>query len=391
MQIFVLGIQHSGARQVSRLLNLMGVSFDPSRPAPAEVVWESAALGPIHDRVLDECIPAWHASARTLSDADAERFREDARRVIADRDHHRPWAVSESRLSFAFKFWRPLLEAPLCVFAHRPVEEVVGPLSFSLEVPMTLAAALWEAASREAAATTSGLPRVVVSIKRLREDPDSEVDRLVRACAELGLSHLRTPSDAELAAIVEGLAVDDAASSLTFVPSEEQAALAAAFEDDSILDIPYLAPLSHTSIDLIELWQRVLPSALGETADIGASDVDSEHDRYSALAERHAELTAELEKARLELGMERERVRVFEKDLAQARARIPGFEAELKDAEGKVRSEIKRRREVEAAYQKCKKKYRHAQDTVSAMEHSKTWKIGKLIASPISVFRRTSA
>lgn len=108
------------------------------------------------------------------------RFRERARETVRDLDRHGSWVIKDPRLCLLFPFWREILERPLCVLIHREPLAVARSLAARDGLAIPYGIALWERYTREALASTRGLPRILVSHRELMADPEATLRRLYR-------------------------------------------------------------------------------------------------------------------------------------------------------------------------------------------------------------------
>jgi GT2 family glycosyltransferase/glycosyltransferase involved in cell wall biosynthesis len=209
MQIIVLGMHRSGTSATARLINLMGASVGHpdliGRPAQdnAKGFWERSDVRDLNDRLLARNSASWDDP--TVAGLSVDPAPEDATElanIIFALDADRPWVVKDPRLCLTFPIWRPLLEAPVCVFPLRHPEEVAGSLRERNGFPATLSLALWERYTLSAIASARGLPVIWVDYSRLVAQPEAFTTTMHADLQAAGCTGLRLPSSRELAAFV---------------------------------------------------------------------------------------------------------------------------------------------------------------------------------------------
>ncbi len=214
MQIIVLGMHRSGTSAVARLLNMMGAYFAPPELAmPANEdnekgYWERWDVFGLHEDMLRELGWAWDRisrfDARRLVEPDfVAKFRPQAERILLDLDARRPWMLKDPRINLLLPFWKPLLEAPVCVHVHRSPIQVAQSLHKREGFPLSLGLALWEQYSLLGLAHSEAIPRLLVSYHDLMTQPVETLQRLHAQLMELQVQGLRLPSAREIEAFIE--------------------------------------------------------------------------------------------------------------------------------------------------------------------------------------------
>jgi hypothetical protein len=214
MQLIVLGMHRSGTSVLARLLNLMGAYFGPegagtgANPENPKGFWERRDVRNLNDHVLQSVGCDWNRvlgfDPRALPEALAAEFARRASRLVLEMDAHRPWLLKEPRLCLLLPLWREVLDAPACIHIHRHPVEVAASLRARNGIPIEAGLALWERYVRDALAASSGLPAVMVSHRQLMQQPGEAVRQLLTRLEAIGETGLRMPSEAEVAAFVEG-------------------------------------------------------------------------------------------------------------------------------------------------------------------------------------------
>lgn len=287
-QVVVLGMHRSGTSALTALLQLMGLwagdegDFPPADEHNQEGYWEHRGIWSVDEAILRTLGASWsEALALDLSrleDGLLARFRERARAVVRDLDAHGSWVVKDPRLCVLFPFWREVLERPVGVLLYREPLPVARSLAARDGFPIPFGIALWELYTREALASTRGLPRVLISHEELMADPLAVLQRVHR---DLGIAGLRLPSAGEVRAVVNPDLVhhprDPEAERAWLTPP--QAGLLEALRDGGALALDPVPPLSVGSRELLASWQgmQATTRSLRErfAAEIHAAEVTS--------------------------------------------------------------------------------------------------------------------
>src|SRR5258707_14112888 len=107
------------------------------------------------------------------------------------------------RRAVLFPIWRQGVERPICVLIWREPSAVARSIARRDGLPLAVGLALWEEYNRMMVASTSGLPRVLVSYQELVADPVVAVGRLHRDLVKAGAVDLRLPEAEELLATID--------------------------------------------------------------------------------------------------------------------------------------------------------------------------------------------
>ena len=302
-QLVVLGMHRSGTSVLTSLLRLLGLwaggeeDFPPADDHNQEGYWEHRGVWSVDEAILRTLDASWSEVAdldlSRLDEALSARFRERAREVVRDLDRHGSWVVKDPRLCLLFPFWREILERPVGVLIHRDPLPVARSLAARDGIPIPLGIALWEKYTREALASTLGLPRALVSHRELMADPVATLHRLRERLARLdvlGLEGLRAPSAEEIRAVVNPSLVhhssDPGAERAYLTPP--QLDLLDALADGSALDLDPVPPLSDGARELLASYQDLQSTARGLRDQLAAQA------QAVAVASREADVQAAL-------------------------------------------------------------------------------------------------
>ncbi len=212
-QVVVVGMHRSGTSLMARLLHAMGCyAGEEDQLPPPDVFnptgyWEHRDVWALDEEILAALDATWLDPGK----ADLGRLTEKARkdfvkraRVIVDAfDAHGSWVMKDPRLAVLFPIWRQALERPICVLIWREPSAVARSIARRDGLPLAVGLALWEEYNRMMVASTSGLPRVLVSYQELVADPVEAVGRLHRDLVKAGAVDLRLPEAEELLAMID--------------------------------------------------------------------------------------------------------------------------------------------------------------------------------------------
>jgi hypothetical protein len=157
------------------------------------------------------------------------------------------------------------------VLIHREPLPVARSLAARDGLPIPYGIALWEKYTREALASTLGLPRVLVSHRELMADP---VATLRGLHGHLALAGLHLPGEEEIRAVVNPALVhhprDPGAERAYLTPPQIE--LLDALADGSALGLDPVPPLSAGARDLLASYQSLQDTARGLRDQIAARD-----------------------------------------------------------------------------------------------------------------------
>lgn len=264
MQIIILGMHRSGTSTVARLLNMMGAYFAPPELAmPANEnnekgYWERWDVFWLHENMLRELGWAWDRvsgfDAQCLAEPDfVAKFRPRAEKILLDLDARRPWMFKDPRLNLLLPFWKPLLEAPVCIHVHRSPIQVAQSLHKREGFPLSMGLALWEQYSLLGLAHSEGIPRVLVSYHELMAQPVETTRRLHAQLLELQVQGLRLPSVREIEAFIEPRLYHQQGNPAlqSSYANAQQARLDQAFNDGDVLSLSPLPTLSAGATEIL--------------------------------------------------------------------------------------------------------------------------------------------
>jgi hypothetical protein len=254
------------------LLRLLGLwageadDFPPADDHNQAGYWEHRGVWSVDEAILQALAATWSEIANLdLSRLDEEQraeFRERAREIVRILDPHGAWVIKDPRLCLLFPFWREILVHPLCVLIYREPLPVARSLAARDGISIPYGMALWERYTREALASTLGLPRILVSHRELMADPESVLRRLHRNLLQLGgpeLARFSLPTAEEIHAVVDPALVHhphEPEGQRLFLNSP-QIDLLEALRDGTALDLDPVPPLSAGARDLLAAHQRL--------------------------------------------------------------------------------------------------------------------------------------
>lgn len=272
-QVAVLGMHRSGTSALTSLLQSMGFwaggeeDFPPADDHNEAGYWEYRGVWSIDEAILRTLGTSWSGSVdldlSRLQEGTRALFQERARKVVEDLDRQGPWVVKDPRLCLLFPFWREILERPFCVLIYRDPLPVARSLAARDRFAIPFGIALWERYTREALASTRGVPRVLISHRELMADPEATLRRLHRHLArhspELA-ARLRVPAAEEVRAVLDPSLVHHppAPEVERSYLNPPQIALLEALADGSALDLDPVPPLSAGARDLLAAYQSLL-------------------------------------------------------------------------------------------------------------------------------------
>ena len=248
MQLLVMGMHRSGTSALTGVLSLCGayVGTDdrlltPSRHNP-KGFWEICDVKRLNDLLLHDMGCDWQRvlalGARQPTAAALAAFHAGASTVVGDLERFRPWAMKDPRLCITLPWWRPHLEAPVCILTHRNPVEIARSLAARNRTPEPFGVALWERYMQMALSATSGLPRIVIGHDRLLRQPVETTARLIETLKGLGVTGMEMPDSATITGFIDSAlhrhAADDA--ELEGALTCEQRALHVSLRDGNDLD-----------------------------------------------------------------------------------------------------------------------------------------------------------
>lgn len=204
--ILVMGMHRSGTSAMTRVLNLHGVALGDNLldPAPdnARGFWEKRAVVEVHERLLAGLERNWK-DPRPLPEGwrqteAAARASTEIEAIVDSFAGEAVFAVKDPRLCEFAELWLPILHArgipTAVVLVVRHPMEVAESIQVRDGWTRDLSWLMWSRSTIDAWATTSHVPRCVVSYDRLLEDWPSV---MARTAAQL---HLQWPISSEAAA-----------------------------------------------------------------------------------------------------------------------------------------------------------------------------------------------
>jgi hypothetical protein len=386
-QVVVLGMHRSGTSALTGLLRLMGLwageegDFPPADEHNEAGYWEHRGVWSVDEAILQALGASWSEVAdldlSRLGEGLRTRLTERAREIVRELDRQGSWVVKDPRLCLLFPFWREILEHPFCVLIYREPLPVARSLAARDGFPISYSIALWEKHTRDALASTLGLPRVLLSHRELMADPVATLRRLHGHLARHRpeLSRLRLPTAEEIRAVLDPALVhhphEPETERLYLTPP--QLDLLDALADGSALDLNPVPPLSAGARDLLSAYQ----SRLATTRSL--------RDQLTAQTHRAASLQQAQEGLRI---AHEDALASGAADLQGARCALASSEADLQRARDELASGAADLQRARLALDSGAEDLRRALfwldelDTIfSALLDSRSWKIGRALTS----------
>lgn len=206
MELFVLGMHHSGVEECASLLEHMGVQHVP--PAP---VWNASSCstrpkgreeGPtVHASVMRTAGlhpfrfhgTDLHRAVAALSDTEAEPVFLVARQLA--RTH--PSMIADPLLTFLLPIYRRVSPASVCVYVYRNPLEVAETLRANEAIPVTAGVALWHKYVALGLRATAGMTRILLDHRQVLTNPGAAALWLYQRLKDIGFSSLHHPSEYE--------------------------------------------------------------------------------------------------------------------------------------------------------------------------------------------------
>lgn len=211
MQILLLGMPHSGASLVARILGAMGITLAPEelRHTPDEKIsacWERSEAGRLHQRLFQSLewdwdkVSAFHLEK--IAGGTRRAFETQARALVDEWDSRRPWMLYDPGLCLLAPLWRPLLDQPVYVYVYRHPGQIAQALHARYGYSIPVGLALWEKYTVQSLAETQGVPCILVSYHDLLKDPGVGARRLYKRLRKHGLPEGKPPSTRTIQAVM---------------------------------------------------------------------------------------------------------------------------------------------------------------------------------------------
>jgi hypothetical protein len=272
-QVVVLGMHRSGTSALAGLLRLAGLwageadDFAPADDHNQAGYWEHRGVRSVNEAILHTLGARWSEVAdldlSRLGEGSLARFKERAQKIVQDLDGHGSWVIKDPRLCLLFPFWRDILEHPFCVLIYREPLPVARSLAARDGFPIPFGIALWELYTREALASTRGLPRVLISFRKLMADPAATLCRLRCHLVRHGLelAQFQVPTAKEVRAVLDPALVHHPHEPERPYLTPPQLDLLDALANGTALDLDPVPPLSAGARDLLAAYQSLLATA----------------------------------------------------------------------------------------------------------------------------------
>jgi hypothetical protein len=210
-QLLVLGMHHSGTSLLCRALTLMNVyggerhDFHLMQGENPPKWWERKDVINLNLMLVrpsagerDKWFSGFGYVASAVDNATNRIFEHRARKVVDKLNRHRPWVTKEPRLSVTMRHWRPLLDAPVCVFLYRhPMAVTAGLMRHWPVVNRRFSEQewllLWEKYTVGALRGCAGLPLVLVSHEHLAQAPHEALRLLRDDLQHIGVANVQLP------------------------------------------------------------------------------------------------------------------------------------------------------------------------------------------------------
>lgn len=376
-QVVILGMHRSGTSVLTGLLRLMGLwageeeDFPPADKHNEAGYWEHRGVWSVDEAILQTLGTSWSEAVdldlSRLDEGLRTRFRERAREIVRDLDRHGSWVVKDPRLCLLLPFWREILEHPFCVLIYREPLPVARSLAARDGFPIPYGIALWEMYTREALASTRGLPRVLVSHRELMEHPAATLRRLHRHLVQHRpeLVRLQAPTAEEIRTVLDPALVHHSHEPERSYLTSPQLDLLNALADGSALDLDPVPPLSAGARDLLTSYQRLLETT-GRLRDRLAAQTN--------LAARLQEAEGSLAAYQTALATGEAEMQRVQNALARGEVEMQRGRNALASGAEDLRRALSWLDELDAI--------------VSAILESRSWKIGRAVTNVLGLFKR---
>lgn len=212
MQILIMGMHRSGTSATARLVNLMGAYFGPEGSDPGVTIanpkgyWERTDIFMLNDSLLEAKNCSWD-NLKHIFDSDITKvppaISGSIHKLVLGMDAFRPWFIKDPRMCLTLPAWRPYLEVPIAVIAHRDPLEVAQSLNTRDGFPIGYGLALWEAYTVQMLNVTRDIPRHFVDHALLVRHPLHVVQSLFDWLVSQETRRLSMPSQREIMAFID--------------------------------------------------------------------------------------------------------------------------------------------------------------------------------------------
>jgi GT2 family glycosyltransferase len=187
--ICVAGAHRSGTSMLTRLLYHCGLDLGPQSemmPAAADNpdgFWEHLRFVALNDELLNAVGAAWDlppSENESFAGEALHPLRQKAQLLIDEFREKPTWGWKDPRNSLTIRFWESLLPGLRTVVIVRNPLEVAYSMNKRNGVSYALGLRLWEIYNRRLLSATTSAMRIVVHYQSFFEEPDTELERLVR-------------------------------------------------------------------------------------------------------------------------------------------------------------------------------------------------------------------
>ena len=206
--LIVLGMHRSGTSAVTGALRLCGAwvgeagALTGANTENPKGFWERRDVRKICDGMLHAARANWGQvgsfDPAAVQHAALAEYGREFQAVVNQLNHHGTWIIKEPRLCLLFPILRFHIADPVCIHTSRHPLEIAQSLRVRNGFGITEGLALWESYTRSALNASAGLPRLLVSYKKLISDPHAEIGRIVGQLQELGVTGLELPEQAKI-------------------------------------------------------------------------------------------------------------------------------------------------------------------------------------------------
>lgn len=207
-QLIVLGMHRSGTSAVAGVLNLMGAYFSspelalPADPTNPKGYWERRDVIITNKTVMEKSGATWHNISQFdpfhISQDLQQEFKTHANPIIQSLNQHQQWLLKDPRLCLTLPLWQPLLHQPIILLVYRCPLQIAQSLEKRNHFPLPVGLALWEKYMLQALQYSQNMPRILLNINDLIQNPQQSVKTLYQQLKDHGAQGLFLPSEAVL-------------------------------------------------------------------------------------------------------------------------------------------------------------------------------------------------
>jgi glycosyltransferase involved in cell wall biosynthesis len=194
--IVVLGMHRSGTSAIARGLEILGVSLGsnliPGNFDNEKGFWEDEDLVELNESIQEILGYQWYGtelnSPMDWSNEQLQKKKEEARALITDKASQTElFGFKDPRTAINIEFWLKVFDEadlePRFIISFRNPIDVAMSLEARNGLPITKSLYLWGNSLLRSLRYTSGSKRIVVSLEKLLESPEQEIERISNALA----------------------------------------------------------------------------------------------------------------------------------------------------------------------------------------------------------------